>query len=272
MNKALRIGGLSIAVVSLFFGLIPPVLYGILHTGVIALILFGGLLAVVILLWEFPFLQRGRIHRTLHAASDRQRSLPKWWRILRMLLLFGLGVAFAAGCGLSVMMAKAAWFTPPGEGNTVVVLGCQVVGERPSRMLQGRLNCALEYLNAHPQSEVVCSGGRSPGDPMSEAAVMQKYLIEQGIAANRIFAEEHSRNTEENLFFSARIIAEHRLPRSIAIATDGFHQLRAGVYAEKAGLSPASLPAFSAWGLIPSYWVRECFALVKAVSLTSGIQ
>ena len=132
-------------------------------------------------------------------------------------------------------------------------------------MLRYRLDAAERYLKAHPDAAAVVSGGRSPTEIYSEAEVMKNELVKRGIDASKIYLEDRSANTEENIRFSEQIISENKLPEQTAIATDSFHQLRAAVYANRAGLSPAPLSAKTPWGLLPSYWVREFFALAKAI-------
>lgn len=61
-------------------------------------------------------------------------------------------------------------------------------------------------------------------------------LVSMGIAPGRIYLEDASISTEENLAFSAEVIRREGLPTEVAIASDNFHQLRAGVWAEKDGL------------------------------------
>lgn len=51
------------------------------------------------------------------------------------------------------------------RNETVLVLGCSVKGERPSRMLRQRIEAATEYLEKNPDSKAVLSGGlRCPAD------------------------------------------------------------------------------------------------------------
>ena len=54
---------------------------------------------------------------------------------------------------------------------TVLVLGCSVKGERPSRMLRQRIEAATEYLEKNPDSKAVLSGGQGPDEKISEAEV-----------------------------------------------------------------------------------------------------
>ena len=86
-----------------------------------------------------------------------------------------------------------------------------------------------------------------------------------GIDPSRIYTEDRSTSTEENLAFSAQVIAENGLPESVAIASDNFHQLRSHIWAERSGLMPCSAGCASPWFLTAGYWAREAAALVYMV-------
>ena len=96
----------------------------------------------------------------------------------------------------------------------------------------------------------------------TEARCIRDTLVSMGIAPGRIYLEDASTSTEENLAFSAEVIRREGLPTEVAIASDNFHQLRAGVWAEKDGLTPYSLGCASIWMLGPGYWAREAAALL----------
>ena len=236
----------------------------VFNLGSAALLAFGGTAMALPILWD-RFDGWGRVPRRLHEVSDHRRPpVPSWWKKLRISLAACLALGAAVGTGLSIAMAAAIWNTPP-ENATVIVLGCKVYGSQPSPMLQRRLNTALKYLEANPESVVVCSGGQSAGDPYSEAKVMAQYLYDHKISQERIFLEEKSTSTAENLTFSAQIIRDNGLPTEIALATDGFHQLRSQIFSRKNGLKPSALPASTSWNVIPCYWVREWLGLAKAL-------
>jgi uncharacterized SAM-binding protein YcdF (DUF218 family) len=146
--------------------------------------------------------------------------------------------------------------------SAVIVLGCQVRGERPSKMLRFRLDKAVEYLNEHKELPVIVSGGKGDDEAISEALCMHNYLIEQGIDERRIIMEDKSTSTAENIRFSFDITDSMGLGRDITIVTDGYHQYRASLIAKKNGA--VSVTAYSAdteSRFVPTYWVREWFGL-----------
>ncbi len=269
MHNIIKAFGYLIAALCLFFGLLPFLLYGIFHTGTAALLVFGGLLLALCLCWNLPERTNSdRIHRSLHKASDRRRTQPfRRWKVWRKVFAAGFALCILGAGVLSALMLAAAFDMPDEQAQTVVVLGCQAIGSEPSKMLRYRLDAAQRYLLAHPDAPVVVSGGKNQQEQFSEAEVMKNQLMEAGIAQERIYLEDRSANTEENIRFSAQIIRDNALPAQTAIATDGFHQLRAAVYAKQNGLAPSSLTSVTPWGLLPSYWVREFFGLAKAMFL-----
>lgn len=195
------------------------------------------------------------------------------WRFFAGKLLLSIvggfvSICFAAGLVLTGMMIFAATKTPPASENstTVVVLGCLIKENVPSQMLTRRLDVAYEYLQKNPSARCVVSGGQGAVETATEASVMRAYLIERGLSADRIFIEEVSADTEENIRFSASVMEENGLTspkNAVIIATDGFHQLRAASWAKREGLTSYALSASTRLDLLPTYYMRELFGLVE---------
>lgn len=235
--------------VCLFFGLLPTVVYGHFHMGLLVLDLAG----LGFVLWPLWW---------------RRFPPGRGWRLLRGLGAAALGLFVLAELALLPVMLRYALGNRPPAGappHTVVVLGCLVVEDQPSLMLRYRLTAALDYLEAHPALPVVVSGGQGEGERHPEAAVMARWLADRGLDPGRVYREEQSRNTRQNLEQSAQVIREEGLPQGVVVS-DGFHLLRGAYYARQAGLDPVyTLAGRTPWGLLPGYWVREQLAMVRAV-------
>lgn len=150
--------------------------------------------------------------------------------------------------------------------STVIVLGAQVQGNNPTLILLGRINAAGEYLKAHPNAACIASGGRGADETMSEAQCIKDWLIDHwGIASGRIYMDEKSASTSQNMDHSAAMIKSNNLPSNVLIATDGFHQFRAKLLASRRGLKPYALPAKTTKGLVLGLYVRELIGLPKSV-------
>lgn len=187
------------------------------------------------------------------------------WQI-PVLLKGILGIVVLAGCIL--FLIGEAWIfsgmSQKGQPNLdyIVVLGCQVKGERPSRALKERLDTAVKYLEENPDTMVVLTGGQGPGEDITEAVCMQTYLLEAGIPEKRLILEEQSTTTVENLKFSKQWIdVEHA---SVGIVSNNFHICRSLGIARKQGYqNVCGIAAPSRTLLQPHYLVRECLALWK---------
>ena len=171
------------------------------------------------------------------------------------------GLIAAAAVAASVCMISAVRIECP-ENSTAVVLGCRVYGERPSLMLVRRLEAAKEYLDENPDADCILSGGMGEGESISEAECMKQYLTSKGISADRIFMEDKSTTTKENLIFSRNIIEANGLSQTVTLVTDGYHQKRAEMLAENLDIHPYNISGYTSWYIIPTYWVREWFGLL----------
>ena len=247
MGKTLRRVMAAVCLLAVVFFLLP-LAAGILHFGMVwpAAVL---LLAAAVLLWPDFF---------------RRLLRPGW---LRRLVSCLAAVCMAVVLVTLGKMAQAA-LDRPGEDTpcTVVVLGCQVFPDgHPSLMLRGRIQAAYDYLSQHPEAVCVASGGRNDSEPITEAECIRNTLAEMGIDPARVYLEDRSTSTEENLRFSAQVIAENGLPADVAVASDNFHQFRAAIGAERSGLTPHAADCASPWFLTAGYWAREAAALVYMV-------
>ena len=150
----------------------------------------------------------------------------------------------------------------PTDNATVVVLGCRVYGDRPSLSMQERVMAAYNYLMENEHSVCILSGGKGIGENISEAECMYNYLIDLGIEPERLFKEDKSTTTRENLIFSKKLIEDNGLNPYIAIATSEYHEYRAGKIARSLGMEYGSVPAKTAVWLFPTYYIRELYAIL----------
>ena len=137
-------------------------------------------------------------------------------------------IAVTFGCILSEFHAE-------GEPDLdyIIVLGAQVRSNGPSNVLKYRLDKAADYLKRNPGTICIVSGGQGANEPSSEASVMKTYLEDCGIEADRILTEDQSRDTHENIVYSARLFDPSE--GQIGIVTNNFHVFRAIHLAKKAG-------------------------------------
>lgn len=246
----LRWGCFVAALWMLFFGLLPPVFLQVSNTGTHLLTLGGAL-----------FLAGSY-------QMGRRSGAPVWQRRLRRMMAMALGGAVGVLAVHGAVWNYYAYGRAPATQGpaTVVVLGCKINGDEPSLMLQRRLEAALAYLEQNPEANCVVSGGQGEGEEHSEASVMAQFLMENGVEPRRIYLEGHSTNTDTNLRYSLELIRSQGLSENLVIATDGFHQWRAYLYARRYGAQREAVKAVSGRTpplVIPGYALRELAGVAK---------
>lgn len=192
-----------------------------------------------------------------------------WAKKVGKILLSVFGGILAVGTGfalvLAVLMLSHAFFTPPVGDETVIVLGCRVRGEEPSKSLKRRIDAAETYLKEHPTATAILSGGQGSDELISEAEAMKRALVSRGIGENRLILEERSTSTEENLAFSAELIRENGLNERVAVITDSYHQYRAKLMGGRAGLQTRAYNAKTPLFIFPTYFLRDLLGVAAAI-------
>lgn len=182
-----------------------------------------------------------------------------------MIVFYILCGLFAAYVCTAIALMNYGSAKKPAEGATAVVLGCQVRGDEPSLTLKLRLDAAYDYLTANPDTSAVLSGGQGSGENLSEAQCMYIYLTAKGIAPERLYIEDRSTTTNENIRFSKQIIEENGLDPNLAIVTDWYHEYRASIIAKRAGCESGAVSAPTAGFLTAHLVTREIFALPNEI-------
>lgn len=198
-----------------------------------------------------PFVQR-LVHKW------RSHPVKKWFYRMPIAGACVIAVLVVIESGLMIAAANRT----PAENVTVVVLGCRVYGERPSLSMVERLEAAYAFLVENEQANCILSGGKGTGEHISEAECMYRYLVEKGIDAKRLYKEEQSTTTRENLLYAKAIIESEDLEPRIAIATSEYHVYRAGQIAENLEMEYAAIPGQTAIWLFPTYYVRELYGIL----------
>ena len=144
------------------------------------------------------------------------------------------------------------------SGEVLIILGTTVNGTEPSPMLRQRLDAAVEFLNAHPDTACIVTGGKGDEHNLSEAQCMWNYLTAAGIEESRITQEDRATSTVENL----RNVRSMLDTDEVTILSSDFHLFRSGLIAEDAGFTAALIPAKTEpFSLLAPWLLREIFAL-----------
>ena len=162
-------------------------------------------------------------------------------RICTVCLVIGLLVVAVT----EVFILKASLGDPKEQVQYMVVLGAKVRESGPSVSLWDRIHAAADYLEEHPDTVAIVSGGQGPDEPMTEAKAMYDELIALGIHPDRVWMEEKATSTWENLNFTLDLIEEKtgERPGKLGILSSEYHLFRAKLFAKECGVEAVGIPA-----------------------------
>lgn len=217
--------------------------------------------------------------------SRNMDRIPRWVPVSVVTTCVAGVVALAVLCVLVFLGAAS---SDKKNLDYVIVLGARVKEHTVSNSLKKRLDKAIEYAEENPDTILVLSGGRGPGEDVSEAEVMRQYLEYNGVRPEQLLIEDRSVSTVENIAYSKVVIEEHRnrdkkelvpltrrttsvpyaiapdKPLEIGVLTSNFHIYRARLTAEKWGIENVyGISADSDPVLFIHLCVRECASIVK---------
>ena len=178
-------------------------------------------------------------------------------------MLAALAAGFALFAVLEARVVSWARTDSVTPVSAVIVLGAGVNGTAPSLSLQTRLEAALEYVRDKPEVPVVVSGSQGPGEAISEAECMYRWLTAQGLPPEQILLEEQADNTRENIRYSLELLEELGVDGTaeIAVVSSGYHLCRASTYMPGKMVPVAARMPGRYWPITVNYYVREAFAL-----------
>ncbi len=241
---------LSILCFILLLLFLVPLINGVRHAGNVA-----GTVAMLLLLGFFT------------ANSFAAAWLRSVWEHstghIILCIIFGLLALLAFVCLYYSFRMGLKLLRKPPKPMPAIVLGCCVGKKIDNRLLDARIQTACDYLNEHPESYAVLCGGCTGSQNQSEAEYMQSRLLEKGIAKKRLLLDKVSYTTQENLTNAKQLLEEHKLGKSAVLITSSFHHYRSSVIAKELGLRTWHCTAHGPWYLIPGYWVREWFMLIR---------
>lgn len=150
-----------------------------------------------------------------------------------------------------------------GSAEAIVVLGAAQYDGRPSPVLQARLDHAAGLYEQGVAPVVVVTGGRQPGDRVTEAQASFGYLRAAGVPEGALLREVQGASTYESLAATARILRDEDIT-DVVLVSSPYHALRTRLIAEEVGLdaqaSTADVESDDISGMIGNY-ARETVAV-----------
>ncbi len=165
-------------------------------------------------------------------------------RFVRRLVLGVLlvGLLVVGGTGFRV------WQVARGDDRTsadvILVLGAAQYAGTPSKVLEARLDHALNLYREDVAPRIVTTGGNRPGDRYTEAEAGVRWLTEHGVPEDHVIPVGEGNDTLGSLEAAANTIHD-RGWQSVVIVSDPWHSLRARTMAADVGLDARTSPTHS---------------------------
>jgi len=142
-----------------------------------------------------------------------------------LLLIFFLIVTFLYFETLSYSSDN--WSLSKNKKNIGVVLGAAVwSGNKPSPSLSSRVDKAIELYNKGYAGKILLTGSNAPGE-LSEAEVAFIYAKELGMDTTKIFLEQKTTSSSEQIQFIMLNLVTDEDIKDIIIISDSYHLPRA---------------------------------------------
>lgn len=125
--------------------------------------------------------------------------------------------------------------------DAIVVLGAAQFDGRPSPVLAARLDHALALYGRGLAPVIVVTGGKQPGDRVTEAAASAAYLVARGVPDEAILREVQGRTSWESLAASARFLRARGID-DVVLVSDPYHSKRIAGIADEVGLMAVTSP------------------------------
>lgn len=128
--------------------------------------------------------------------------------------------------------------SPDGSYDCILVLGAGVRGDRPSPMLQDRLDYAIKLYKEGKAPKLLMSGDHGRTD-YDEVNIMKAYAIDFGVPSEDIFMDHAGFSTYESIYRAKHVFEA----KKIIIVTQEYHLFRALYVANSLGLEAVGYPS-----------------------------
>ncbi len=200
------------------------------------------------------------------AAINQADTRPFFWLAMIGLPAAYLGIGFVSyviyGSFYPWWMGR---FGSPARA--VIVLGSGLVNGAVPPLLASRLLKGRQVFDRAAQAGLtpvlITSGGQGPDEPIAEGEAMRNYLMDRGMPGSVMIAETASRNTDENVTFSARLLVERNIVGPVAVVTNDFHAFRAALVMRAHHVPGYAVGSKTARYFWPTAVIREYIAVLR---------
>ena len=154
-----------------------------------------------------------------------------------------------------------------GKVDYIIVLGAGLNRDKVTPLLASRIEAGIKLYNKQLKKydhapTLIMSGGQGSDELISEAQAMANYINEKGYQPKKVYLEDRSTTTRENILYSQELASKKDNiasfhSKKVVVATNNYHLLRAGILARNLGLSFRGIGAQTKFYYLPTAFIRE---------------
>ncbi len=151
--------------------------------------------------------------------------------VISIIAVIVLGINFYVTISTSKQIIKESEYTSLTDVDCIIILGAGIWGDKPSPMLEDRLQEGINLYKNNVADKIIMSGdhGRIEYD---EVNTMKNYAIDKGIPSENIFMDHAGFSTYESIYRAKDIFEA----KKVVIVTQEYHLYRALYIANQLGL------------------------------------
>ncbi|MDE6953530.1 MAG: YdcF family protein [Erysipelotrichales bacterium] len=159
--------------------------------------------------------------------------------IVILISFCAIGCIFITGINLFMFFSTHEQFSKDIENaDCILVLGAGVRNEKPTPMLNDRLEEAIKLYKNGKAPKIIMSGDHSQED-YDEVNVMKKFAIERGVPSSDIFMDHAGLSTYESLYRAKEIFQV----KKVIIVTQDYHLYRSLFIANQLNMEAVGYPS-----------------------------
>ena len=151
--------------------------------------------------------------------------------VLAVIAIIALGINLFVRLSTKKQIIKEDQYSNLSDVDCIIILGAGIWGDKPSPMLEDRLQEGIKLYQNNVSDKIIMSGDHGKKE-YDEVNIMKNYVVERGIPSEDIFMDHAGFSTYESIYRAKEIFQA----KKIVIVTQKYHLYRALYIANKLGI------------------------------------
>ena len=142
--------------------------------------------------------------------------------VIAVIAIIALGINLFVTLSTKKQIIKEDQYSNLSDVDCIIILGAGIWGDKPSPMLEDRLQEGIKLYQNNVSDKIIMSGDHGKKE-YDEVNIMKNYVVERGIPSENIFMDHAGFSTYESIYRAKEIFQA----KKIVIVTQKYHLYRA---------------------------------------------